>query len=55
MQLFRLVSVENLTEVLQILACDSTVDGKADLEGAFIRANIPSTMTENRSLASVLI
>lgn len=31
MQLFHLVSLENLAETLQILNCDSTVDGKADL------------------------
>lgn len=31
MQLFLLVSLENLAEMQQILNCDITVDGKADL------------------------
>lgn len=29
MQLFHLISLENLAELLQILNCDNTVEGKA--------------------------
>lgn len=29
MQLFHLISLENLAEMLQILNCDNTVEGKA--------------------------
>lgn len=47
MQLFHLISLENLAEMLQILNCDNAVEGKAAAsKGAFLEAKIFSTITD---------